>query len=166
MKCVVYAADPPGCAQGFWDVDVLKHVMAATSVTAASEKIQHLPYLTLNCISRLVKKLFVGAKITKNGTPPQVHFKQHGKNPKNSYLISNLTSVSLNATPYLNVYEYKVPLSSSARIPTTGLYTTIINGDSQVYFLRDELKNSTVIKPLLFVDIGQNFTSLHSLIFH
>ena len=147
VKC---AADPPGCARGFWDVDVLKHIMAATSVITLPEREVTLRQMGFPCLNgSTIKKWYVGARIAEEGTFPQIDLLV------NNTVFHTSSLTYLNATPYLNVYEYE-PSPPVMVIPTS--YITLRNGDissSQVYYYRYGLRDFGD-QPLISVDAGQN----------
>ena len=155
MCCqLVYATDPPGCAQGFWDVNVLKYIMNTTSVFTIPEREIPPTQIRFPCLTgSTIKKWYVGARITEEGTFPQIDLVVNNT----VFHTSNLTS--LNATPYFNVYEYEL---NPPVIVSPGSYIRLRNGDSsssQVYYYRYGLADFGD-QPLISVDAGQNYILL------
>ena len=141
------------------DFDALRHIMAATSITtyptSQSEYLRYSRLLYFNCRNNFLqlKKWTVGAHINEDGTTaPSIHIRTPGPG---SYVIYDGTRhlSSLNATSYLNVYEYE--LSPTVDV-WTDRYIAIqyeANPKIQIYYERYGL-STTVDKPLIAVDAG------------
>ena len=144
----VHAAEPAGCAQGFMDSAVLRHVMASTSVAAYPGAVQPIRQLNFFCPAT-VKKWIVGAKINGEGTvPPKIRLYSGTRDSS-----VNFTLTSLNATPYLNVYEYEPsPPVQVQQDDYIGLEYQA-DSSSQIYYQRYGLGNSADL-PLISVVLG------------
>ena len=160
MKCVVYAADPPGCAQGVWDVDVLKYIMNATSYITIPESEM---YVTLTqvgfpCLAgSTIKKWYIGARITKESGFPYVNL---AVSNEVFYNNSEVRVILYKLTPYLNVYEYEnTPPRMITSVNHIGLGNT---GDGQIYYYRYGLGDFSD-QPLISVDVGQTYFTCISL---
>ena len=137
--------------------------MAATSITTYPTSLSDQRYsrlLYFNCRSNL-KKWTVGARINEDETTaPYTHSRTvhiHIRTPEqDSYIIPNGTRhlSSLNATSYLNVYEYELS-------PTVDVWTRRYialefeaNPKIQIYYERYGL-STTVDRPLIAADAGK-----------
>ena len=130
--------------------------MAATSITTYPTSQSDRRYsrlLYFNCRNKFLqlKKWTVGARINEDGTTaPSIHIRTPGPN---SHEIDTRHLSSLNATSYLNVYEYEL---SHRFYVWTDLYIAVhyeANPKIQIYYERYGL-STTVDKPLIAVDAG------------
>lgn len=127
----VHTTEPAGCAQGFLDIAVLRHVMASTSITTYPGATQPITPLQFAC-SATLKKWTLGAKINEEGTTPTEICVYRG--PMRIPVCIHL--LSLKATPYLNVYEYEFSQSSLVQ---PGDHIGLVyhaNSSSQIYYQR------------------------------
>ena len=135
--------------------------MAATSITTYPTSLSDRRYsglLYFNCRNNLLqlKKWTVGARINEDGTTaPSIHIRPpypgSYENPGGTRHLS-----SLNATSYLNVYEYEL---SPTFYVWTYRYIAVefeVNPKFQIYYERYGL-NTIVDRPLIAADAGKCF---------
>ena len=127
------------------DSAALKKFMASTSVTAHPGAVQPIRWLKFTCPAT-VRKWTVGAKINGEGTAdPKICLYSRTMDS-----LVNFTLTSLNATRYLNVYEYEPsPPVQVQQGDYIGL-EHYANSSSQIYYQRYGLGNSTDL-PLISV---------------
>ena len=144
----VYTAEPAGCAKGFMDSAALKKFMASTSVTAHPGAVQPIRQLKFTCPAT-VRKWTVGAKINGEGTTAtKICLYRDSVGPLNCIPL-----LSLNATPYLNVYEYEPsPPVQVQQNDHIGLEYRA-DSSSQIYYQRYGLMHSADL-PLISVVLG------------
>ena len=147
------------------DVDALRHIMAATSITtyptSLSDSLSYNRLLYFNCRSNLqLKKWTVGARINEDGTTaPSIHI----RTPDHHVIHGGTRHLSsLNTTSYINVYEYELS-------PTFDVWTELYiavefeaNPKIQIYFERYGL-STTVDRPLIAADAGKCFYEFMSI---
>ena len=138
FHCSSMSTDPPGCANGFVDMAALRYIMAATELTSHSmqEALRHTK-IYFGCNGTIINKWTIGARITGDNVP-QIHI-----NDGFNKATNNIPLNSLNTTPYLNVYDYKLksPVSVNEK-------QSISVESSQIYYLRCGL----VRKPMQCID--------------
>ena len=131
------------------DSAALKHVMASTSVTAYPGAVQPIRWLKFTCRAT-VQKWTVGAKINGEGTEaPKIRIYSRTMDPS-----VNFTLTSLNATRYLNVYEYEP--SPPVQVQP-GDYIGLeyqADSSSQIYYQRRYLVTQSADLPLISVVLG------------
>ena len=145
------STDRPECVNGFIDRAALSYVMAATELISHPGEI---PFqrIGFNCVA-LISSWTVGARIMGD------HHENAGQiiirtvlSPSQSPITTVLSS--LNATSYLNVYEYELHTNQFVSLDQ---YITI--NSSQIYYQRCGLMNSQsgrcIDRPLVVVDVGK-----------
>ena len=130
------------------DSAALKKFMASTSVTAHPGPVQSIRQLKFTCPAT-VRKWTVGAKINGEGTADPKIFLYSGTM---DYSV-DIALTSLNATPYLNVYEYEP--SPPVQVQQNDHIGLEYHADSssQIYYQRYGLGNSADL-PLISVVLG------------
>ena len=156
------STDPPQCASGFMDIDALRHIMAATSITtyatSQSDYLRHSRLLYFPCNRSNLKKWTVGTRIIEDGTTaPNIHIRTPEPNSREipeGTVTTHLSS--LNSTSYLNVYEYELSPTLEVRGDRYIAVEFEANPKIQIYFERYGL-NTYVDRPLISADAGKCF---------
>ena len=150
MSGALLPTDPPDCARGFIDIAALRLIMAATELTSHPYTLDFNRSIYFGCRGSTVRKWTVGARITGHSREKAPHILINDLSSHTTIHTSELCS--LNATSYLNVYEYE--LSPPVQV-NQAQYIAV--DSTQIYYQRCGIvrwSGQCIGLPLVAVDAG------------